>query len=141
MNETIKEYLSQAYWLDREIETKSWQIAELRGLAESATSRTEAVRSGGTPKRSKIENAVIRIIEEEERLDKIIDELIEAKKKISKLIGRVGEPKLRLLLELRYLEYLRWDEIAERMHYADVRHVYRLHARALDAVARLVKIT
>lgn len=139
MYDGVKKYLSRAYWLDREVETKCWQIAELRSLAETATSRIEATRMGGTPSRSKVENAVIRIIDEEERLDSIIGELIECKKRISKLISRVGEPKLRLLLELRYLEYLRWDEIAERMNYADTRHVYRLHARALDAAAKLIK--
>ena len=43
----------------------------------------------------------------------------------------------RILLTLRYLNGLTWEEIAE-IQEVDVRHVYRLHKEALLAVSQMI---
>ena len=43
------------------------------------------------------------------------------------------DSRLRLLLELHYIDGLTWEQVSERMGY-DLRYVMRLHKRALDAV-------
>ncbi len=49
---------------------------------------------------------------------------------IEKLLGEVRNSNYRLLLELRYLHGLTWEQIAERMRYSR-RHIIRLHGSAL----------
>ena len=45
-------------------------------------------------------------------------------------------PEYQLVLELRYLCFKSWEEIALQMGY-DVRHVFRLHGEALKAISDL----
>ena len=44
---------------------------------------------------------------------------------------------MRGLLELRYLNGLTWEEVAERMNYT-TRNIYNLHSAALRAVSLLI---
>jgi len=45
----------------------------------------------------------------------------------------VESPELQTLLELRYLCFKTWEQIAVELHF-DLRWVYRLHGRALDEI-------
>ena len=69
-------------------------------------------------------------MEQERRIDAKIAEMTKLLDEIEKLLGEVGNPDYRLLLELRYLQGLTWEQIAKKMHYS-WRHIIRLHGKAL----------
>ncbi len=56
--------------------------------------------------------------------------LFSVKLELFECIMRLENRAHRVLLTLRYLSFLTWEEIAQMME-VDVRHVYRLHREAL----------
>ena len=65
-----------------------------------------------------------------------IDALVDLKADITHRIKQINCPEYQLVLELRYLCFKSWEEIALQMGY-DVRHVFRLHGEALKAISDL----
>ena len=127
-----KNYLMRAYRVDQRIENKMEQIANLHDLATKAT-----VTYSDMPKTkrygSRIEDVVIKIIELENEINKDVLELVEIKAQIMDSIKAVQDPELQLLLELRYLNYVSWEQIALKLSFS-IDNVFKLHKKALDAV-------
>ena len=130
---TAKEYLSQAFRLDGRINTKLEQVASLRNLAAKATTGMQMDRISSTRQLSPMENAVTKLIDLEHEINGDIDQLVDLKREIAGLIISVGDPSYRILLEMRYLGGNTWEEVSLQLGY-DLRWVYRLHDRALQAV-------
>jgi DNA-directed RNA polymerase specialized sigma subunit len=55
------------------------------------------------------------------------------KKDIIRRIKAVESTELQTILELRYLSYMRWEEIAIELGYG-IDNVFRLHRNALDEI-------
>jgi len=129
----VKEYLSQAYRIDQRINSKLEQVSSLRDLASKVTAsyRTEPI-SSNKPGSAK-ENAIVKIIDLENQIDTDIDRLVDIKRDIMNAIKSVEQAEYNLLLELRYLNYMTWEEIAEMMNYS-WRNVHYVHGKALAAV-------
>ena len=125
---TAKEYLSQARMLDKRIEAR---IAERQRIADQVTS-ARAPNLTGMPRGGKHDwtDSVDRVIDLTSAIDADIRELCRLKREINATIDRVEDYKYRTLLELRYRNYLTWEQIAEVMQY-DIRQIYRLHGEAL----------
>lgn len=63
------------------------------------------------------------------------DELTQIQEEILKAISKVEDSRYRTLLIDRYTRFLRWEQVAEEMHYS-FRHVLTLHEEALMAFAK-----
>ena len=74
----------------------------------------------------------------ESTVDRKIDELINLKIEIAETINQVRNENYRLILEMRYLGFHTWEQIADTLHYT-VRWVRKMHARALDVVDAILK--
>lgn len=134
-----KQYLSQAYYLDKRINSKIEQVASLRELATKATASVHAERVSGTRQRSPMENAVLKLIDLENEINDDIDRLVDLKRELSAFIAEIDNHAYRIVLELRYLNGNTWEEVADVMGY-DLRWIYRLHGKALkEAEFRLSK--
>ena len=133
-----KVYLSQAYRLDQQINSKLEQVSALRQLATKATSSIHAERVSGTTQRSPMENAVLKLIDLEYEINDDIDRLVDLKRELNALISAIDNHAYRIVLELRYLSGNTWEEVAGIMGY-DLRWIYRLHGKALqEAAAKLI---
>ena len=66
----------------------------------------------------------------EKEVDEAIDHLVDIKGSIMKAIRKLDDPKERIVLELRYLAFKDWPEIAEKMK-LQPRRVYQIHRDAL----------
>jgi hypothetical protein len=131
---TAKDYLCQAYRIDLRINSRLEQIQSLRSLTVKASailSDTPEVK--GTRNIHGLEDVVIKMLELESAIGADMQELIDLKREIETVVSCVEPPELRTLLELRYFCYKTWEEIAVELHY-DLRHVHRLHGRALSEV-------
>lgn len=127
---TAKEYLHQYGQLKREVLRLIDERQRWVDLATKITPTYSDAPKGGQSSAGKIPAAVERIAEQEEKIDAKIAELTKLQGEIEKLLNEVKNPDYRLLLELRYLQGLTWEQIAERMHYS-WRHIVRLHGKAL----------
>ena len=129
---TAKEYLGQAYRIDQRINLKMEQVASLRALATKATATYSDMPKGYGNVHSG-ENVIVKIIDLENQMNEDVDELVNLKQEVVGAINAIPHPEQRLVLELRYLSFKTWDEIAEEMGYG-VDNVFKLHKKALNSL-------
>ena len=80
-----------------------------------------------------MEDAIIKIIDLESEINQDMIQLVELKKDIIGRIKAVESTELQTVLELRYLSYMRWEEIAIELGYG-IDNIFRLHRNALDEI-------
>lgn len=133
-----KEYLSQAVWLDKRIDSKLEQLESLKSLAMKVnTDITQERVSGGPNSKSPMENVMVKVIDLEYEINKDIDNLVDLKKEIMETINKLSDLNYQLLLETRYINGKCWDEVAISMGY-DRRWILRLHGRALKEIEKII---
>ena len=130
---TAKEFLNQAYRLDLEIKNKLDIMDSMHSLATKASSSYSLVPPSGTRNVHRLEDTLAKIVDMDVEINKSVDRLVDLKKEIYGAISAVDNREYRLLLEMRYLKFMSWEEIAVAMGY-NVRHLYRVHSEALAAV-------
>lgn len=130
---TAKEYLSKAYRLDQRINSKLEQVASLNELAMKATSTLSDMPKNPSRTTSKMEDVICKIIDLQNEINKDIDELVDLKKNIVNIVKVVPNSEHQMVLELRYLCFKTWEEIAVEMGYS-VRNIYNLHGAALKEI-------
>ena len=128
-----KKYLSQAFGLNQRIESKIDQIAVLNDLATKATVTYSDMPKSPNRNGSRMEDAIIKIIDLEAEINQDMMKLVELTKDIIRRIKAVDGAELQTILELRYLSYMRWEEIAIELGYG-IDNVYYLHRKALDNI-------
>lgn len=128
---TAKEYLLQAWNIDRRIEAKIEERDRLRAKLEAGrmTRLTGMPRGGG----GDWTDTVSRVIELDRQISGEIMQLCAVKREVNAAIEAVEPIRYREILALRYRNYMRWEEIAETMGY-DKRYMFKIHGRALRAV-------
>lgn len=132
---TAKEYLSQAFNLKRSIENKMKRAEILRKLAERA--RVEISETPKQPSRVKspMEEAMMKLLTVEEEIRRETDELTAVMRSIQKSINDIPDSSCRLVLEMRYLTFMKWEDIASELGWSE-RNVFYVHGKAL----RLIRI-
>ena len=122
--------MSQAYRLDRRIESKLDQLSALRDTATKATAVMNNIVVSHTRNVFSLQDTIAKIIDMEDELNRDIDELVDLKREMMRRIKTVKNPEYQTLLELRYLCFKSWDDIAEAMGYC-INNVFKMHAKAL----------
>lgn len=78
------------------------------------------------------EDLIIRIMDLEKEITKDINDLIKKKSKAKRVIDRLDQP-YKVIMTMRYLEGMKWEEIAYRIGYS-IQAVYKIHGQALKRV-------
>ena len=130
---TVKEYLGQAYRLDQRINSKLEQVASLNELATKCTSALTGMPRNPNHGTSTMADAITKIVDLQAEINRDIDSLVDLKRGMVRAIKAVDNPEYQTLLELRYLCFKTWEQIAVDMGY-NVRHVYRLHDEAVESL-------
>ena len=129
---TAKEYLSQAYKMDRRVRLIELKIEKLRSMLECSSPSLEAAGSGKSADR--MPDTVSKIMEYEQRAAELRSALIVKYLEIDQAIRCVTDSTQREVLERRYLLFQKWDQIADEMSYTE-RRVYQLHGNALKKIS------
>ena len=129
-----KEYLAQAYRIDQRINSKLEQIVSLRELATKATSTLSDTPPSGSRSIHSMEGIIVKMMELENEINADIDILVDLKKEIMSIIKKINNPEQQTLLELRYLCFKTWEQIAVDMGYS-IQNAYKVHDRALENIA------
>lgn len=130
---TAKEYLSQAFHIDQRISSKLSQVMRLREAATNCTATLSDMPRPDSPSRQQMADTICKIVDLEREINEDIDRLVDLKAEARRTINAVSDPDQQLILELRYLCYKPWLEIAEAMGYSEA-GVYKLHGKALRKI-------
>ena len=131
---TAKEYLNQAFHIDKQINE---YCLELEALDSDVCRCTQAFSDmpPGEHNGNKVEVGLVNYIDKCEDLRQKINEesdlLADTKKDIRSKIYQIKDPKFRLVLAKRYILFKKWECIQVEMKYQDLRSVYKVHNKAL----------
>ena len=126
--------LNRGYRAKERIAARQERIEQWRQIAESITANPENASSGGGYPSSKTENCIVAIMTLEEEIKDEITEIAGFELQTSQIIKELlDDLNYKTVLEYRYLNYLRWEEIAVRMNYT-FRWTQELNRRALRCV-------
>lgn len=131
-------FLSQAYRIDQRINSKLEQVESLNLLATKAISTLTGMPRNPSRATSTMADAVAKIIDLQAEINRDIDSLVDLKREIVTLVKSVSNPEYQTILELRYLCYKTWEQIAVDMCYS-IHHLYKMHNAALDVCDGLMK--
>lgn len=129
---TKKEFREIIY-LDHLINSKIRLLDNLkfnRLQVKSMQLKTDVVQESRNGNRQ--EDLIIRIMDLEKEITKDIDDLIREKQRAKVVIDKLDGP-YRLVMSMRYLECMKWEEIAYRLEYS-IQAVYKIHGQALKRV-------
>lgn len=129
---TKKEYLSQAFVLNRRIELKEKRIDALRASISCTSSNPDEVRVKSEP-HSPFETMLMIVIDLENEVAKEKEELEGVKAGIWNTIHAIGNDRAEAILELRYLAFKDWPDIVEEIGLT-TDYVFRLHRQAVAMV-------
>ena len=130
---TAKEYLSQARFLDNRINSKIQQVSSLNELATKCTATISDMPHSPNKGNSTMADAVCKIIDLQEEINKDIDRLVDLKREIMGVIKAVPNVEYQTILEKRYLCFISWEQIAVDMNYS-IQHIHRMHSSALKEI-------
>lgn len=130
---TAKEYLSQARFLDERINSKIQQVTSLNELATKCTSTLSDMPHNPNKGNSTMADAVCKIIDLQEKINRDIDRLVDLKREIMKVIKAVPDVEYQTILEKRYLCFISWEQIAVDMNYS-IQHIHRMHSKDLKEI-------
>lgn len=125
-----KKELSQLYYLNREIEEQQRRVRELENLATSCTSQIT-----GMPRAEGVSDKIAKYVTEIADLKALID--LNLKKcfyelnRLNRYINTVEDSEMRMILSLRYINGLSWQQIAFSIGYQDESVPRKRHNRFL----------
>ena len=129
-----KEWLSRAYHLDRRIRAKMRRAESLSCLATRASGISDGIPvSNGGYAASRLESIAVRLADLSTEIEKDNGELETISVQIRNAIRTVGDQTMEDILEMRYLDMLKWEEIAALLGLS-TNYIYQLHLRALNMV-------
>ena len=134
---TAKEYMEQARYLDMQINSKIEQVRSLNELATRVTTVYSDMPHSPNRNTSRMEETIAKIIDLESEIDRDMDALVDLKREIMRVVNSIESAEYRTILEMRYLQFKKWEQIALQMS-TDLRWVYRMHGRALNEVQKII---
>ena len=129
-----KEYLNRCYRAEERIGVLKERIGYWQEQAESISITIQpAVAYSSTPSK-KVEKSVCNIIDLKAELEEEVNEILAMQRSTAEAIKElIPDIVIQMLFQLRYLRYLPWEEIAERLKYS-YRWTLRLHKQTLNEI-------
>ena len=130
-NQEKKKWLRRYLDLNGAINQKILELDAVRSLCEKVTPSYSGMPQA--PGSSTKDNSYLRLVTMSQKIDREIDQYVDMRKEIQTAINTVGDIRLRTILALRYINGMKFDEIAVKMNY-DYTWIWRLHGYALSKI-------
>ena len=121
----------KAYWIDERIRSKLSQVDSLTDLAVRATATISDMPGNPSKDPHRMENIVVMIVDLQKEIGKDIEKLLDVKRDMMERIGKLEDPEQQMVLELRYIDCLAWEKIADDMDFS-MNNIFVLHRKALE---------
>ena len=132
----IKQFLKSYLELNKEINQRLDEIAQIRSLAEKTTTILTGMPKGGGYTR---EDTYIKLHEVELEVDKYVDKYVDLKHEIEAYINKLNQPIYRTIIRYKYINGYSFQKIAFKVNY-DIRHVQRIHGYALNELRKYYNV-
>jgi hypothetical protein len=129
---TAKDFLKRYRNARYQIQNCETEIEEIETKLMPSAIRTDKEPTGGGPGYYG-EELLAEAADRKHDLYTMREDALRIMVEVSTVISKVHPAELSRLLHMRYIECMRWEEIAVDMNY-DIRWVYRLHGQALVKV-------
>lgn len=125
---TPKEFLLLAWQIDSRIERRAEELERLQTKLEAG----RAANLSGMPRGGRYDwtDTAAKVADLQREICAEIEKLCRTKRAVNNAIDSVEDMRYRRLLEMRYRNYMTFEQIAAAMAY-DVRTIHRLHGKAL----------
>ena len=130
-----KEYLGQAYRIVQRINSKIEQVSALNNMATKATSTISDMPGSATRNIHRMEDVIVKIIDLQNEINADIDELVDFKAEVMSVIKSIDNLEYQTLLELRYLCFKPWEQIAIELGYS-INNVFKMHRKAIELLEK-----
>lgn len=132
-NQEIIKYLNQYKILDKSIDRQIEEKERWQSRALKVTPTWSDMPKGSDGENPR-ELATCKMMDLEKDINKDIDELYDLGLEIKELINYIGEKRLKLMMEFKYIDGYKWEKVAEEMGKSR-QWVTELHGRALEILA------
>ena len=132
-----KEELKNIIDMDKRIDSKIRQLERLKDMRGSISAIDYSKDNVQCSPTNHLENSVIKIIELEDEINKDIDKLVDKKNEARILINSL-EGIEGTVLEMRYLECMKWEEVAYRLNYS-MMQIHRFHGQGLNSLKHVTQ--
>ena len=131
----LKRKLKSAYYWQRSLEEDYLELQKLRDNAARVTPQYSKAPAG-CGDGQKLERTIVSIADYEAIIKEHMDNLYMALKEVTRLINLVDDPQAHLVLQMRYRNFKKWEQIAAELDYS-WRQVHRLHDKGLRAILNI----
>jgi hypothetical protein len=133
-----KEYLNQVKKLDLQISNKLIEKQQWHDIALGITANMDGERVQSSGSQSKMADAIVKCVDMESEIDRLVDKLIAVKKEVIQTIEQLDSPIEYDVLHKRFIQFMSLQEIAD--HYGrDYGWCTTVHGRALKNVQRILE--
>ena len=133
-----KEFLKQVERLDVRIRNKLIEQQQWRDIALGITANMDGERVQSSGAKSKMADALDKVVDAEAVIDSLIDELIDVKKKVIETIEKLDSATEYNVLHMRYIQFKDLQEIADRYGY-EYGWATTTHGRALKSLQEILE--
>lgn len=133
----VKNYLSQAYYIDRRIDVLQNELSMLESKLEKCSPSYTTTRCG-SPQPS-FEYTLDRVIKYRETLNCEIDNLVDHKRDIKQAIEKLDNDKEKLILYKRYINFQTFESIADDLDITP-RQVYKIYKKSLENLQEFIEV-
>lgn len=125
----LKRKLKSAWYIHSKYLAEIERLAEKRSIAAKVTPAYSLAPCGGSDGKA-MENAIVRIVEQKQKISAVLTKLTQQEAEVEALIELLPDSPTKLVMRRRYLNYQKWERIAEAMSYS-YQHVHKLHGQGL----------
>lgn len=136
-----EQWLFQVRKLDELINAKLAERTRLKAIATDISAKPidgMPFSNTGTVSQ-RMPNAVIKLIELEHEIDKLIDKYIDEKQEVLRILEQLPEKEYGVL-HRHYIQYMTWEQVADDMGYSTM-HIFRFRKKALKNLQMLLNVT
>lgn len=134
---SAKSELQKIRLYDTVINTKLEELQHLKELTTKITATLSNDPSSGTHGQDKLGDAIAKIVDLENEINKKIDIFIDSKRCYMERIDKLQDHSQIAVLYKRYFDYASWEQIACEIGYG-FRHTIRIHGAALQALNKII---
>lgn len=121
-----KKELSQLYWLNREIEEEKRKLAELEAAATGCTAKITGLPHV-TGAHNKLGDLAILIAEQRDFVELKLRQSVIEYNRLRRYIADVEDVQMRMILSLRYVSGMSWQQVAFAIGETDEQYPRRKH--------------
>ena len=134
----VREFLNSVRYARIEYNRLSERIKALESRCMSITASLNSAPGGGN---ADAEELWAALADESAKLYPQLRQAREVEREVDRFIDTLPDPAHRLVLKLRYIDVLSWEDVIQRMTqgglFYSARQVYRIHGEALEVARAL----